>query len=69
MKEDLTNMIMPDDPLMLDAVEAMRQYHEAKASSSSAEEVERYRVLAASLFQAIADFNLLALGHPAKRQH
>lgn len=69
MKKDLTNMIMPDDPLMLEAVEAMRRYHESQASSSSVEEVERYRVLAESLFQAVADFNLRALGHPSERQH
>ncbi|MEZ1842216.1 hypothetical protein QVM62_30780, partial [Pseudomonas putida] len=33
--------LLPDHPMYTDAVDAMKQYHEAQASGSSAEEVER----------------------------
>jgi len=63
MTRELSVMILPDDPLMLEAVGAMRRYHEAQASGCAEIEVERLRVLAEFLFQAIADHNLRVLGH------
>ncbi|QXH54292.1 hypothetical protein KSS94_08905 [Pseudomonas fakonensis] len=61
----LEGMILPGDPLMQEAVAAFRRYQEALAQGSSAEDVDRYRVLAESLFQAIADVNIRALGGAA----
>lgn len=63
------DMIQPNDPLMLEAIDAMRRYHEALSSGGSDVELERLRVQGESLFEAIAAFNLRALGHPSALTH
>lgn len=65
MAKQLSDMILPGDPLMLKAVDTMRRYHEAQSLGCPEVEVERLRVLAEFLFQAIADHNLRILGHPS----
>lgn len=62
MNRSLEKMIMPEDPLMLQAIEAMKLFQEAKDLGASPEEIERLRILAESLFQAITDYQLRALG-------
>lgn len=69
MMKILTGMIMPGDPLMIEAAQALRRYHEAQAANSPVQEVERFRLLAESLFGAINDHNLRALGLPSHRRH
>ncbi|CAM3806050.1 hypothetical protein CCOS865_01846 [Pseudomonas reidholzensis] len=69
MAKGLTDMILPDDRRMLEAVCAMRRYQEAQASGCAEPELEGLRVLAEFLFQAIADHNLQVLGHPSGPQH
>ncbi|ERK99712.1 hypothetical protein O999_10840 [Pseudomonas putida LF54] len=69
MAKGLSEMIMPDDPRMLEAVGAMRRYHETRASGRADMEVERLRILAEFLFQAIADHNVHVLGLPTGPQH
>ncbi|MNP17267.1 hypothetical protein D3C76_1096960 [compost metagenome] len=54
--------LYPDHPMYTDAVEALRHYHEAKDEGLPAEEVERLRLQAESLFQAVTDYQLHALG-------
>ncbi|MNJ76635.1 hypothetical protein D3C77_739570 [compost metagenome] len=54
---------------MAQAIEAMRQYHEAQAAGSSAEEVERLRLMAESLFQAVTDYQLRDLDGPSATRH
>jgi len=44
-----------------DAVEAMKQYHEAQASGHPAEEIERLRLIAEAQFQALNEYQLRAL--------
>lgn len=39
----------------------MREYHQAQDYGAPAEEVERLRVLAESLFQAVSDYQLRAV--------
>jgi len=51
-------MVEAGEPLIQQAVAAMRQYHEAEAAGQPAEEVERLRLLAESLFQAVSDYQL-----------
>ncbi|GGU54055.1 hypothetical protein GCM10009504_08710 [Pseudomonas laurentiana] len=46
---------MVGEPLMQQAIDAIPQYHKA-------EEVERLCLLAESLFQAVTDYQLQALG-------
>lgn len=62
MKRTIQGMAEAGEPLILEALEALRLYREAKASGSALEEVERLRVLAESLVQAVTDFQLLADG-------
>ncbi len=61
--------LYPDHPMYADAVEAMKRYHEAQASGSSAEEVERLRQIAESQFRAVNEYQLKALGRPAGKSH
>ena len=51
----------PDHPMYTDAVEAMKQYHEAQASGHPAEEIERLRLIAEAQFQALNEYQLRAL--------
>ncbi|EJT85493.1 hypothetical protein PPS11_08000 [Pseudomonas putida S11] len=48
-----------------DAVDAMKQYHEAQAAGHPAEEIERLRLIAEAQFQAVNEYQLRALcSHP-----
>lgn len=54
---------------MLEVVDAMRRYHKAQASGCSELEIEWLRVLAGSLLQIIAEFNLQTLGDLSAQLH
>lgn len=56
-------VLMPDHPAYTEAIEALRRYHESRDLGLNDEEVERLRLLAEALFQAVADYQLRALGH------
>jgi len=62
-------ILLPDDPMYIDAVEAMKRYHEAQLSGSSAEETERRRQIAESQFRAVNEYQLKDLGRPAGHSH
>jgi len=62
MTRTLQGMIEAGEPLVQQAIEAMRRFHEAEAAGCPSEDVERLRVLAESLFQAVSDYQLRALG-------
>ncbi|MEZ1436060.1 hypothetical protein QVM41_07160 [Pseudomonas shirazica] len=55
-------ILPPDHPAYNEAVEAMRRYHEAKARGAPAVEVERLRLIAEILFQAVTDYQMRAFG-------
>jgi len=55
--------------MYIDAVEAMKRYHEAQLSGSSAEETERRRQIAESQFRAVNEYQLKDLGRPAGHSH
>ncbi|EJN32115.1 hypothetical protein D3C76_1652060 [compost metagenome] len=57
-KRTFIGMVEAGEPLIKQAIDAMRQYHEAEAAGQPAEEVERLRLLAESLFQAVSDYQL-----------
>ncbi|MFJ4398245.1 hypothetical protein [Pseudomonas sp. NPDC089396] len=57
-KRTLIGMVEAGEPLIQQAVDAMRQYHEAEDAGWPTEEVERLRLLAESLFQAVSDYQL-----------
>ena len=62
-------MLLPDDPLMFEAADALRRYHDAQAAGSWVQEVGRCCLLAESLFQAVGDFNQRVLGRPSDTRH
>ncbi|GLO14705.1 hypothetical protein PPUJ20028_32880 [Pseudomonas putida] len=46
------------EPLIQQAVDALREYHQAQDRSAPPEEVERLHQLAESLFQVVSDYQL-----------
>lgn len=62
----LNDKIKAGEPLMQQAMDAMRRYHEARDSFSSTQEVERLRLEAQSLMLAVSEYqqNVIA-GHKA----
>ncbi|MCE1115281.1 MULTISPECIES: hypothetical protein [Pseudomonas] len=69
MKRDVSKILLPDHQAFSDAIEAMKRYHEARDRGAPLEEVERLKILAESLFQAITDYQLHALGGPGYITH
>ncbi|WP_341782740.1 hypothetical protein [Pseudomonas putida] len=55
-KRTFIGMVEAGEPLIQQAIDAMREYHQAQDSGASAEEVERLRLLAESLFQVVSDY-------------
>ncbi|MCO7515683.1 hypothetical protein NJF44_10835 [Pseudomonas guariconensis] len=62
-------MILAGEPLIQQAVDALRQYHQAEDAGAAPEEIERLRLLAESLFQVVTDYQLRALGGPSETLH
>ncbi|MBF8644667.1 hypothetical protein IRZ76_06290 [Pseudomonas pudica] len=69
MKRNVASMLMPDDPVMREAIEAMKRYHQAQEAGEADVEVERLRLTAEQLFQSISDYQLAALGHQPLVRH
>ena len=57
-KRTFIGMVEAGEPLIQQAVDAMREYHQAQDRGASAEEIERLRLIAESLFQAVSDYQL-----------
>jgi hypothetical protein len=60
-KRTFIGMVEAGEPLIKQAVDAMREYHQAQDRGGSPEEIERLRLLAESLFQAVSDYQLRAV--------
>ncbi|ANI32598.1 hypothetical protein AA098_03400 [Pseudomonas sp. JY-Q] len=69
MKRDLSNVLMPDHPLYIGAVDALKVYHKAEADGVEGAELERLRLMAEHRFQAVTDYQMHALGGPAEKGH
>lgn len=52
-----------------EAVEAMKRYHEAQASGSTAKDIERLRQIAEAQFQAVTEYQLKALRCSGGKPH
>jgi len=63
-RKNLSNVLMPDDPMYVEAVNALRRYHEAEARGVRGAELERLRLIAELQFQVVTDYQLGALGGP-----
>lgn len=44
-RKNLSNVLMPDDPIYVEAVNALRRYHEAEAAGIKGAEMERLRLI------------------------
>ncbi len=69
MKRTIEGMIEAGEPLIREAIEALRAYHNAQDAGGSVEEIERLRLIAESSFQAVTDYQLYALGHQPLSRH
>ncbi len=69
MEKDLSKVLLPDHPMYTDAVDALKRYHQAQANGVTGTELERLRLMAEHQFQAVTDYQLHALGGPAKPNH
>lgn len=56
MNKQIFAILEPDNPLMIQALEALKRYHEAQAAGRSQAEIERLRVEAKHLFQIVSEF-------------
>ncbi|MFI8558199.1 hypothetical protein A3K88_23975 [Pseudomonas putida] len=68
-RKDLSKVLMPDDPMYTEAVEALKRYHKAQSGGVTGVELERLRMIAEQQFQAVTDYQLGALGGTAPRNH
>jgi len=64
MKRTLEGMALAGEPLLRDALEAIRAHRDAEEGGAPLEEVERLRLLADSLYNAVIDFQLIVAGQP-----
>lgn len=62
MKRTILGMTEAGKPLLQQASEAICRYREAESRGDPPEEVERLRLLAESLFQAVTDYQLRVQG-------
>lgn len=69
MKRTLEGMALAGEPLLWKALEAVRAHRDAETGGAPPEEVERLRLLAESLYQAVLDFQLIAAGHLPDKIH
>ncbi|MEC6743296.1 hypothetical protein [Pseudomonas qingdaonensis] len=67
--DDLQEKMAAGEPLMQRAMDAMRRYHEARDSLTAAEEVDRLRLEAESLMQAVSEYQQSVLGCPKATRH
>jgi len=57
-KRTFIGLVEAGEPLIKQAIDAMRKYHDAEAAGLPAAEIERLRLLAESLFGAVSDYQL-----------
>ncbi|MNJ60328.1 hypothetical protein D3C77_560500 [compost metagenome] len=67
--KDLKEKVAAGEPLMQQAVDALRRYHEARGFLAPPEEVERLRLEAESLFEAVQEYQFRVLGGPTHPLH
>ncbi|WP_150776858.1 hypothetical protein [Pseudomonas fluorescens] len=69
MKKTLTGVIEAGEPLIQEAIDALRRYHAAQDAGQPAKEVERLRLEAESLYQAVTEYQLRSLGGEGATRH
>ncbi|WP_175649495.1 hypothetical protein [Pseudomonas sp. Marseille-P9899] len=58
----LAEMLKEGEPLMRQAMDAVRRYHEARDSSLTDDEVDRLRAIAEALMRELRDFQVGVIG-------
>ena len=69
MKQPLHNVIESIEPLVEDAVQALRRYHEAQAAGAPPEKLEHLRLEAEKRFASAAQRQRDVLGEPLPDGH
>lgn len=69
MKRTIEGMVEAGEPLIQEAIAALRRYHEAQTAGEAPDQVERLRLIAESAYQAVTDYQLYALGHQPLIRH
>ncbi len=69
MKRTFIGMSHAGEQLIRQALEAIRQLHEAEAAGLHEHEVRRLHLLSESLYQAVVDFQLVKAGCPPSTIH
>lgn len=69
MKRTIQGLAEAGDQLIQQAIDATRKYHEAKDMGAPPAEVERLKLLADSLFQAVTEFQLKSHGETGDTHH
>ncbi|MFQ6574117.1 hypothetical protein [Pseudomonas sp. UM16] len=67
--KDLKEKVAASELLTRQAVDALRRYHEARDLLAPSEEVERLRLEAESLFDAVQEYQFRVLGGPGHNLH
>lgn len=68
-KRTFIGLVEAGEPLIQQAIDAMREYHQARDRKAPPEEVERLRLLADSLYQAVSDYQLIQAGRTPSTIH
>lgn len=69
MKRTLAGIIEAGEPLIQQAIDAHRRYREAQDAGLPSNEVERLRLEAESVYQAVTEYQLRSLGGPERTLH
>lgn len=69
MKQTILGMIEAGEPLLQQAIEAIHHYREAEAAGKSPAEIERLRLLADSLYQAVTEYHPRAIADGSQALH
>ncbi|MFV3326645.1 hypothetical protein ACNFG0_09250 [Pseudomonas sp. NY15372] len=59
MKKSFLGLLEAGEPLIVEAIEARRELHKAEAEARPTGEIERLRMLADALYEAVTDYQML----------
>lgn len=69
MKKDMFAILEPGNPLMTQALDAIKRYYEAQQAKLPDDEIERIRLEAEALFRAVNEFQQRMLGRRSDTLH
>lgn len=69
LKRTIDGLLEAEEPLMFEAIAALRRYHEAEDGNEPLDQVERLRLFAESTYQAVTDYQLYAFDRRPLTRH